>query len=158
MPRTALAALLAFGFLSTPAFAGRLPDGGVTVDEVAEVMQKKGVRAEISNESTEDGAVRIRSGLDGTNFFVRFFDCKPDGRCVAVQFVAAFDLPNGTTFQRANLWNSENRFGRAYLDDEMDPFVAVDADFERGATTEAIANEFEVWAAVMTRFKQFVFN
>lgn len=151
-----IALLPLFLGVTVPAFARPLPEGGVTVDEVADVLRKKDVAVELANDSTEDGAARIRSGIDGTKFFVRFFGCKENGRCVAVQFVAAYDLPEGTTFQKMNLWNAENRFGRAYLDDEMDPYVALDADFERGATTEAIANTFDVWGAVITQFRRYV--
>jgi hypothetical protein len=38
----------------------------------------------------------------------------------------------------------------------MDPFVEMDIDFEHGATSEAIANYVDTWAAVLPAFKTFI--
>ena len=141
------------GLGSSGALAGVLPDGGVTVDEVAKVLQSKGYRAEISKDSAGDPM--IISGLDGSTFRILFYNCK-SGRCAAIQFATAFDLEKGLTYSKINGWNREKRFGRAYLDDDMDPFLEMDVDLEHGAMTETIANNVDTWAAVLPAFKNFL--
>lgn len=145
----AAAALAAAG----PAAAAPIPDGGVTVQEVAQALQTKGYKAEIGRDRLGDPM--ITSALDGSNFQVLFYDCE-SGRCAAIQFATAFDLESGLTLDRINSWNRQKRFGRAYLDDERDPFVEYDVDFEVGATTEAIGNAIEVWEAVLPNFKDYI--
>jgi len=51
-------------------------------------------------------------------------------------------------------WNRTKRFGRAYLDGGS-LYVQMDMDVERGATTEALANNLERWAAVVDQFPKF---
>ncbi|HEX2560555.1 YbjN domain-containing protein [Phenylobacterium sp.] len=130
-----------------------IPEGGVTVQEVARALQAQGYKAEIGRDRVGDPM--ITSALDGSNFRVLFYDCEA-GRCAAIQFATAFDVKDGLTLSRINTWNRERRFGRAYLDDEMDPFVEYDVDFEVGATTEAVGNAIDVWEAVVPAFKKHI--
>jgi hypothetical protein len=89
-------------------------------------------------------------------FLVRFFGCNSATRCASVQMFAGYDLPQGTTPEKINVWNAEYRFGRAYLDAELDPYIALDADFQRGATTEAVENVAALWVALMTGFRGYI--
>jgi len=148
-----LAALLGLA-LSTPARAGALPDGGVTAAEVAAVMQAKGLKAEIAKD--KDGDPMIVSGVDGTTFRVLFYGCKSTSRCAAIQFATGIDLPDGLTLETINDWNRKNRFGRAYLDEEMDPYLQMDMDLEHGATTEAVGANLDTWAVVLPAFKAYI--
>ena len=135
--------------------AAPLPSGGVTAGEVAKALLDKGYKAEVTTDSTGDPM--IRSATDGSNFRILFYNCKSAGpRCVSISFSAGFDLEKGLSYSRINQWNREKRFGRAYLDDEMDPYVEMDVDFERGATIEAVANVIDTWAAVLPVFKNFI--
>jgi len=141
---------------ASAALAEPVPDGGMTAAEVAKVLQDQGYRAEITTDSAGDPL--IESGVDGTHFSVYFYGCagEEEPRCNAIQFMAAFDLEDGTSFERINLWNREHRFGRGYLDDENDPFVEMDLDVEYGFTTEALANNLDTWSAVLPGFKEFI--
>jgi hypothetical protein len=147
-------AAAAVGLAMTGAAGARpLPDGGVTVQDVARELQAKGYKAEIGKDS--GGDPKITSGMDGSNFTVWFYGCK-DGRCTQVQYEAGFDLKSGLSLAKINLWNRENRFGAGHLDDENDPYIQYDIDFEHGATTEAIANTIDVWASLLPDFKKFI--
>lgn len=138
---------------AAPAIAAPIPSGGVTAQEVAAALRDKGYRAEVTKDSTGDP--KVESSADGTKFDVWFYGCK-EGRCAAVQFAAGFDLKDGMTLSDINTWNRKNRFGKGHLDDEMDPYLHYDVDFEVGATTEAIGNAIEVWAAVLPSFKRHI--
>lgn len=152
--RSKLAAFAAAAWcLAGAALAAPIPEGGVTVQEVAEALQTRGYKAEIGRDRVGDPM--ITSAMDGSNFRVLFYDCKAE-RCAAVQFATAFDMKQGLTLAQINTWNRQRRFGRAYLDDEMDPFVEYDVDFEVGATTEALGNAVDVWEAVVPAFKKHI--
>jgi hypothetical protein len=138
----------------TSALAGPLPDGGVTVDEVAAALQAKGFKAEISKDSGGDPL--IRSAADGSNFSIYFYSCDKAERCVAIQFSAGFDLAKGTTLEVVNSWNKDRRFGKAYLDADKDPYLEYDIDVEHGATTEALENVVDVWESVLPTFKKHI--
>lgn len=154
--RTLLAALGTIGvtILAAPAFGGPLPDGGVTAGEVRAALQAKGFKAEVTKDS--EGDPLIRSAADGSNFSIYFYDCDKSGRCVAIQFSAGFDLTKGTTLEVVNTWNKDRRFGKAYLDDERDPYLEYDIDLEHGATTEALENVVDVWESVLPTFKKHI--
>lgn len=153
-PIVIVAALAVVALSPAAASAGMLPDGGVTASEVAKALQDKGYRAEVTTGS--DGDPLIKSAADGTNFRILFYSCSKAQRCASIQFVAAFDLDDGMKLSKINSWNQNKRFGRAYLDDDMDPFVEMDVDFEHGATSEAIANNIDTWAAVLPAFKSYI--
>jgi len=147
--------VLAAVVLAAPGVAGAGPisDGGVTAQEVARELQGKGYRAEIGED--KGGDPKIVSGLDGTRFTIWFYGCK-GVRCASIQFESAFDLKNGMSLAKINAWNKDKRFGGGYLDDEMDPYIQYDVDFEHGATSEAIANAIDVWAAILPQFKEYI--
>lgn len=147
----AAAAVAVLG-LAPGAQARPLPDGGVTPDEVARVMQHRGFRAEIT--TADDGRPLIKSSSSGYRFGVYFYGCKQD-RCPSIQFASAFDMADGMSLKSINEWNRTSRFGRAYLDDESDPFIEMDVDVERGFTTEALSNNLSTWEAVLGRFREF---
>jgi len=135
------------------ALARPLPEGGVTAQEVIEVLQAKGYRAQEDEDGVGDPMVR--SATDGVNYNIYFYGCEGT-RCTSIQFGSAFDLPEPMTLARVNEWNRDMRFGRAYLDDEMDPILEMDVDLELGATTEQLESVIGTWAAVVPAFKTFI--
>jgi hypothetical protein len=144
---------LALGLGTAQAQARPLPAGGVTAAEVIEVLQANGYRA------TEDvdgvGDPMVRSATDGTNYAIYFYGCER-ARCTTIQFAAAFSLESSPGLAKINEWNREKRFGRAYLDAEMDPVVQMDVDLELGATTEQLQSVIGTWGAVLPAFKNFI--
>ena len=146
------AALAAILLTATPAAARPIPDGGVTPRDVAEVLQAEGYKAEMGVDGVGDP--KITSGAEGKTFVVLFYGCK-EGRCVAYQMHAGFDVSTSPGLAKINEWNTKNRFGRAFLDGDNDPIVEMDMDTERGYTTEAISNNLATWLAVLSKFVTF---
>ena len=144
---------LALGLGAAQAQARPLPAGGVTAAEVIEVLQANGYRAQADVDGVGDPMVR--SATDGNNFAVYFYGCERD-RCTTIQFGTAFAMRQSPGLAKINEWNREMRFGRAYLDSEMDPVVEMDVDLELGATTEQLQSVIATWAAVVPAFKDFI--
>ena len=136
---------------AAPAMAKTFPDGGVTAKEVAEVMRAEGYKAEI----TKDGAgdAMILSGAEGSQFVVLFFGCVKE-RCTSYQMGAAFATTTKPGLEKANEWNTNFRFGKAYIDEDKDPAIEMDVDAEKGFTTEAISNNLVTWVSVLASFKK----
>ncbi len=152
----ALAGVVAGIALVTGAGAAQarvLPAGGVTADEVAAALREGGFKAVVGKD--DSGDPMVTSALDGSDFKVLFYACKA-ARCASIQFVAGYDLDKGTSLSKVNMWNREYRFGRAWLDDDMDPYLQYDVDFEIGATTEAISNVIARWETLVPDFKKYV--
>jgi hypothetical protein len=154
--KTTMASLVlaAAASVAPAAMAFQVQDGGISAQEVAKVLQDKGYKAEIGTDPTGDP--QVKSVADTTNFTIMFYGCHHTTRCAQIQFQAGFDLPKGMSLDRINAWNSSNRFGRGYLDKDMDPWVEMDLDAEHGFLTEGLANNLDTWTAVLPSFKKFI--
>lgn len=131
--------------------AGPLPEGGVTVAEVAGVM--RGLQLQVDQRTDKQGNPLINSTVSGLRFGVYFYQCKAQ-RCGSIQFSAAFEGASHVKVARVMEWNRTKRYARAFLDSGT-LFVEMDMDVKRGATTEALANNLERWAAVVDQFPAF---
>lgn len=130
------------------------PERGFTAQEVAAVMQEHGYAAQIGVDA--EGDPKIRSGAQGSSFTIFFYGCHKTPRCTSIEFSLGFHVEGGLTLEQMNRWNRLNRFGRAYLDDEKDPWLDMDVDVERGLSLDGIANNLETWDAVLSNFKHFL--
>jgi hypothetical protein len=135
------------------AFAKPLPEGGVTVDEVAAVLRAAGLNAEVGKDDQGDPKIRSLNEGGDFEFYVYFYDCKND-RCSAIQFSEGYDMPNGISCERIDAWNRDWRYGRAFRDKENDPWLQMDVDVLRGSSTESIDNNLEVWLTVLREFQK----
>ena len=147
---------LALGILLgtlVPAAAAPLQDGGVTIQDIADVMRSKGYPAELTTD--RDGDPLIKSEAIGIKFEVYFYECNAQKRCQSIQYYTnwAVDTVNPTQIGE---WNRTKRFGRAYLDRNQHPAVEMDVDLEHGATIAAIANDFVRWNLVMKTFRTYI--
>jgi hypothetical protein len=146
--------ILAVGLMTGAAHAKPIPDGGVTVTDIADVMKAKGYKAEVTTDNSGDPM--IKSAGSGVKFEVYFYGCNSSKRCTSIQFSAGFDLDKGLALSKINEWNYTKRFGRGALDDEMDPYIRYDLDVEKGFTTEAVANNLDTWDSILSSFKTFI--
>ncbi len=134
------------------AVAGPLPDGGVTAQEVAGVMRSMKLPVEMTTDKEGDPLIRTTSG--GRKFGVYFYQCGKTPRCGSIQFSAGFEGVSAGQAAKVADWNRTKRFGRAYIDGGT-LYVEMDMDVEHGANTEALANNFERWVAVLEQFPKY---
>jgi hypothetical protein len=148
-----VAALLLAPCLGTPAWSGPLPDGGVTKEEVAAALKKRGLDSRFTVD--KDGDPLIESNFEGLKFSVYFYECEKNPRCKSFQFAAGFTT-KAVSAAKVVDWHRLSPFGRTYLDKEGDPWVEMDVDAEHGATTEALENDVGRWQQVMREYRKYI--
>ena len=126
---------------------------GVTGPEIVSWLQDRGYKAVLTKDGTGDP--RIESATGGTNFRVYFYGCTA-GRCSAIQFSAAFDLKNGIGAAAINKWNAENRYMRAYTDDDSDPWVESDINLDGGRTMAGLNADLDMWTTHLPDFVKYI--
>lgn len=144
-----IAAFAASGLMAAPAAARPLKHGGASIQQIAEVLRHRGYPAEIGVD--DQGDPKITSSIEGVEFFVL---CYPNGDvCGSIQFSIVTNLESGTTYETINAWNREQRYGQAWLDDEMDPYLDMSVELEHGASTELIDENLVDWAEIVGKWK-----
>lgn len=103
-----------------------------------------------------DGDPMLDSRIDGTHFSVYFYNCKAN-RCGSVQFSAGFDMDEPMTYERVNEWNKTTRYGKVYLDEEMDPYVEMDIGLAgEGIGSKNFDDALDTWRVVLSDFRKFI--
>ena len=118
------------------------------------IIQALGFQAQLDQDNVGDPL--IRSSSSGVGFNIYFYGCKKNKQCQSLQFIAGYDLGEGTTLQALNEWNTEKRFASAYLDDEADPFLQMDLNTEGGLTQENFEKTFELWQSLKGEFENHI--
>ncbi len=153
--KTAIVALAAaMTLLASAAQAQEINKDGMTGPEVAAWLQKGGFKAELIKD--DGGDPLINSAAEGHVFKIYFYDCSEAKRCKALQFSAGFDMKAGLTLEKANEWNRKNRYLKAYLDDDQDPYVQYDVNVNAGRTVSGLDDDFGVWTGMLGDFTKFI--
>ena len=145
---------VALAWPATVAAAVARPEG-VSGAEVVKVLQDAGYRAQLDKD--DDGDPRIVTKMSGATVHVVFYDCAQD-RCGSLQLAVALDLDRGFTLEGINRFNSQYRYVRAYLDDEMDPYLQFDFEVLHTANSAHIASQLDLWEDVLGKFLQVTSN
>lgn len=118
------------------------------------IIQALGFQAQLDKDNVGDPL--IRSSSSGVNFNIYFYGCKKNKQCQSLQFLAGYDLGEGTTLPALNEWNKEKRFASAYLDAENDPFLQMDLNTEGGMTQENFEKTFGLWQSLKGEFENHI--
>jgi len=150
----AAVAALAAGSAQAQAPSQTINAAGMTGPEVAAWLQKAGYKAELTTDSDDDPM--INSAAEGQTFKIYFYDCDKAKRCKALQFSAGFDLKEGLKLEKVNEWNRKNRYLKAYLDDDLDPYVQYDVNVNAGRNFAGLDDDFGVWTGMISDFTTFI--
>ncbi len=134
--------LLSIGCASSMAQAGSFETKMVVTRTSSDILEMVIKRFDPNYQVIRDGAYRFK--LSG--YKVVLFDKKVD-----IQLYAGFSA-RGTSLADVNEWNKSKRFSRAYIDNEGDPVIESDLDFEGGVTAEAIVQFVKIFAKSVKRF------
>lgn len=116
-------------------------------------LHAKGFQAQLG---TTSGEPSIASGAGGVNFRIFFENCRDGAACTTVTFTTGFTDVD-TTLERVNEWNRNQRFARAYVDQDGDPVLKMDVDLDHAGIPQANFNEYlDIWASLAPKFLTFV--
>ncbi len=126
----------------------------VTADPmtVASVVREQGFDAEISKD--KDGDPMIRVEARGYRYVILFYGCTNGKDCTSLGLYS-FVSGEGVDIDKVNKWNHDNRFGRAYIDDDKDGVVEMDINLEQGGMSQALfADHIDKWMYVLAQFNK----
>ena len=118
---------------------------------LVEVIQALGYRAKLDTDALGDP--KIVSSVGGTDFSIYFYGCTENSACKALLFKVGYDLIDGTTLEVVNDWNETSLFGRAYLDEEGDPWVEMAVNMDGGVARFNFEDTFDWWEVVVGQFE-----
>ena len=122
------------------------PDGLITT------IQDLGYRAKLDSDGAGDPM--ILSSVGGTDFSIYFYGCKgANVACKSLLYKVGYDLSDGTTLEVINNWNETSLFGRAYMDDENDPWLELSVNMDGGVSQMNFEDTFDWWEVIVGRFE-----
>lgn len=148
-----LSAALVFGL---SAFASVAPVAAQTIDgsAVNDILALARSYGWASLETQGNGQPRIAGKASGVPYQVFFLNCD-SGTCEDLNFYAGF-AGIKPTMDSLNAWNRDKRFGRAYLDGDLDAVIEYDINLEYGVALENLNAAFGVWSLVLGEFAGYV--
>ena len=118
-------------------------------------LQDGGYSARLGTDRVDDPM--ITSEVGGTTFQIFFYNCTDHRECATVTFHSGYDLRDPVALDRINTWNRTKRFGRAYLDLEVDPILEMDVDLDDGGISPLLfIDNIEFWASVLGNFERHI--
>lgn len=121
---------------------------------VASFLEDYGLRVARDTDSTGDPLLSSR--IEGTNFKVYFYGCE-EFPCDSIQFSSGFDLAQPLSAMMINEWNRDKRFGKAYLDDEGDPYIELDVNLDMdGVGGRNFDDTIDLWRVVLSEFRTYI--
>lgn len=143
-----LAVATALAVVGTPAVAQQLIDGS-NVDEIANIARGYG---SVSVGTAGSGDPQISGKIDGISYYLFLRNCSDvHTDCEDLNFYAGF-LDNKQPLDAINAWNRDKRFGRAYLDADLDAVIEFDVNIEYGISRENLDSSFAVWSLILKQY------
>ena len=138
---------------AAPASAPAAP-GKVSIadpNSLVAALQKAGYKAKLT---FEEGKPEIESSAAGATFYLYFQNCESKDGCEDIMVQSAYDMAqNAVSLETINKFNKDNRWARAYLDDESDPILEYDLVFAGKQLDESTFIEsVKAWDDVLGRF------
>ena len=127
-----------------------LARGGMTIAEVAAIFEAHSFSATIK------GEYEIAAEAWGYEFVVDGANCSGTERCTEFLFTVGFDLPDGFPLEQINVWNARELAGRAYLDEDGDPFLDHIVSVQSGRDTGAFYEGLILWLNALEDFDAFI--
>jgi hypothetical protein len=141
-------AFLAAGTIAAQAQA--LVDG-TNVDEIVNLARGYGAA---SSDTTSSGDPMITGKVNGVAYDIYFHNCTSNTNCEDIRFFASF--ASKPTLETINEWNRDKRWGKAYLDSNLDAALEWDLNLVHGVARENLDNSLAVWMNTMDAFATFI--
>ncbi|HET20032.1 MAG TPA: YbjN domain-containing protein, partial [Chromatiales bacterium] len=103
---------------------------GSRPEDVLEIAKGFGL-AEL--EKDKDGDPLISGRIQGVKYGIHFYGCVDNKSCSNIHMFAFFD-GEGISFRHINDWNTETRFGKAYIDKDGDAAIEMNVNLGYGVS------------------------
>ena len=148
------------GLLAAHPAAGQSAKGNLTPTRptgLQSALLDEGYRAKLGTDPVGDPM--ITSATAGYDFDIMFYDCTDNTDCRSIQFYAGFTEPDHGTVEDMNAWNAQNRYARAYRDEEGDAILRMDVTMDGdGVGREVFMANLELWNTLMSDFVDFIWD
>lgn len=138
--------------LSTALSAQAQTVDGSQVDEILNIARGYG---SATLEAQTNGDPKISGKIDGVTYQVFFMNCTDNKNCEDLHFYAGF-LDNKQTLEAINAWNRDKRFGKAYLDSDLDAVIEFDVNLEHGVAQKNLDAAFSLWSLVLDQYTTYI--
>jgi hypothetical protein len=125
---------------------------GASVDEILAIAKTYG-SATLASQS--NGDPKVSGQIEGIPYTVYFMNCTNNADCEDVNFYSGF-LDNKPDLETINAWNRDKRFGKAYLDTDLDAVVEWDVNLEHGVTSENMDAAFALWWLILDQYTTYI--
>ena len=124
--------------------------------KLAGIIQDLGYKAKLSKDAKGDPL--ISSSVGGSQFHIVFYGCseRRHNKCKVLLFKVGYDQEDGTSLDIINEWNATKVFGRAYMDEERDPWLEMPLVMDGGVTKEQFENVLDVWESIVGDFEMLI--
>lgn len=103
-------------------------------------------------EKDSDGDPAIRGRIQGTGYGIAFYGCTNGRNCQDVQFYACWaDVK--PSIQDVNAWNRDKRFGKVYLDRDLDLCLELPINLDFGVSYKNMEDNFKWWNMILKDVK-----
>ena len=150
-----LRAILAAAMLVLGGAAGAVAQelvDGTNVDDVANIARGFG---SVEMDKSSNGDPMINGKIEGVSYYLFFRNCTDNINCEDLNFYAGF-LDNKQTMEAINAWNRDKRFGKAYLDSDLDAVIEYDVNLEHGISRDNLDSTFQVWSLILKQFADYI--
>ncbi len=146
---------------TTPALAAtdrREVYTGVTGREMRVLMERFGYRVQLSKDGGGDPL--LETTLDGTPFKIYFYGCDraTTRTCGSIQLAAILRPKNPQDAARMNVWNREQRHGKAFRRKNGDVVLHMNINIRHGVTIGNLRVWLDWWRLGLRGFKRYIGN
>ncbi len=86
--------------------------------------------------------------MDGVKYVILFYGCNKGENCDDIQFVAGWE-GGKVSLKDVNRWNSDKRYGKAFIDSEGDPRLIMSVNLDYGV--QKILDDSFNWGVKSTK-------
>lgn len=131
-----------------------LPDfvGATDPQSVMDVLTIAGVNPVLGKNNV--GRTRITFTFMGAETSIFYYDCHDGmGDCDSIRFVHGLDFPDGVSLAAVNRWNDTEPWGRAFVDDNDDPWLDMSLWMGSSMPYSIFNSVMRNWTEAATKFR-----
>lgn len=125
---------------------------GNSVDDIVEIARAYG---SATMETQSNGDPKLSGRISGVNYWVYFMNCTENTNCEDLNFYTAF-ADFKPSLEVINEWNRDMRWGRAYLDSDLDAAFDFDVNLVHGVDAANLQSTWQVWSTVLGMYVEHI--